>query len=291
MKLVIAATNAVAIPTIETLKREHSLTLVTMPDSYAGRGKALKSSEIANAFPNVLKPNDEVQLAEILHGHDLLITIGYGRILSESILSIPKLGGINLHFSLLPHWRGAAPVQRCIESGESLTGVTVFQMDKGMDTGPIWSQFEYQITESETSATLFNALARIGASAVKVALEKIQNGDIPEPQIGNPTYANKVQKNECIINWNSPAEVIIRKIRAFSYNPGVLTTFRGKILKVEEAESSAAHLPAGVLDSEGKVGTATSAIQLLSVVPSGKRRMAVKDWLNGLKPEPGERFE
>ena len=116
MKLVIAATPKVAIPTINELTKSHQITIVTQPDRPAGRGKQLRSSQIAQTYPNALKPKDESELQKILQGSDLLITIGYGRILSNTTLQIPKYGGINLHFSLLPNWRGAAPVQRAIEA-------------------------------------------------------------------------------------------------------------------------------------------------------------------------------
>ena len=132
MKLVIAATPDVALASIERLKQEHQVTVVTQPDRPAGRGKQLKATPISEIFPDALKPNSEEELAQVISGSDLLITIGYGRLLKPSTLSIPTFGGINLHFSLLPKWRGAAPVQRAIEAGDKESGVTVFQMDSGI---------------------------------------------------------------------------------------------------------------------------------------------------------------
>ena len=167
MKLVIAATPKVAIPTINELTKSHQITIVTQPDRPAGRGKQLRSSQIAQTYPDALKPKDESELQKILQGSDLLITIGYGRILSSASLQIPKYGGINLHFSLLPNWRGAAPVQRAIEAGDRISGVTVFQMDAGMDTGPIWHQIEYEIPTEASSNELFDSLSDLGVEAVK----------------------------------------------------------------------------------------------------------------------------
>jgi methionyl-tRNA formyltransferase len=291
VNLIIAATNAVAIPTIESLREEHSLTIVTMPDSPVGRGKVLTPSAIAIKYPEAQKPNSEPELAEILGGKDLLITIGYGRILKETTLNIPKFGGINLHFSLLPKWRGAAPVQRAIEAGDKRTGVTVFQMDRGMDTGPIWSQIEFNIPELATSVSLFDELSKIGVDAVNQSIMKIAKGEKPMAQTGEATYAGKISKQECIIDWNDSAQVIERKVRAFADNPGVTSKIRDGILKIEEVSVAEESLRPAEINVNGLVGTSTQAIQLIKVTPAGKKTMLVRDWLNGFKVQPGERFE
>lgn len=291
MKLVIAATPAVALPTINFLTREHEIKLVTQPDRPAGRGKGLKPTEVAINFPEAAKPKNENELAELLIGADLLITIGYGRILKDSTLQIPKFGGINLHFSLLPKWRGAAPVQRTIEAGEKITGVTVFQMDSGMDTGPIWDQIEYQIPYGMSSPELFDALAHLGANSVQRTLKKIAEGAKPIAQSGTPTIANKISKNECRIDWQIDADSIIRKIKAFSFNPGVFSFIRGEQIKILDARLGNSELSPGELNSSGEVGCLHGSVQLLTVTPAGRRVMSVSDWLNGFKPELGERFE
>ena len=294
MKLVIAATPKVAIPTINELTKSHQITIVTQPDRPAGRGKRLRSSQIAQTYPNALKPKDESELQKILQGSDLLITIGYGRILSNTTLQIPKYGGINLHFSLLPNWRGAAPVQRAIEAGDRISGVTVFQMDAGMDTGPIWHQIEYEIPTEASSNELFDSLSDLGVEAVKASLLEIEKGSEPVPQNGVPSIARKIDKSECVIEWAKSSDEIWRKVRAFGSNPGVYTTIRGvriKVLEVKPVVNSEVQLPAGSLTPEGIVATGDGAIQLLKIIPSGKSAMLVKDWLNGLKPIPGEAFE
>ena len=291
MKLVIAATSKVAIPTIESLLTEHEVILVSQPDKPAGRGKSLKSSEIAEHFKNVVKPNTELELQTLLKGADLLITISYGRLLSPDTLALPKHGGINLHFSLLPRWRGAAPVQRAIEAGDRISGVTVFQMDKGMDTGPIWTQCEFPIPYGFTSDNLFSELALLGVDAIKESIKLIGEGALPTQQVGQATIAKKVTKEECIINWNEPADLIIRKIRAFGANPGVTTRIRGEVLKILEARQTEVVLPIAQLNSSGQVGTADYALDLITVTPSGRKTMSVSDWLNGFKPTPGEKFE
>ncbi|MEY2597379.1 MAG: hypothetical protein RL182_462, partial [Actinomycetota bacterium] len=240
---------------------------------------------------STIKPENEEQLSEILLGSDLLITIGYGRLLKESTLSIPKFGGINLHFSLLPRWRGAAPVQRAIEAGEKVTGVTVFQMDSGMDTGPIWTQREFEIPYGFNSTDLFDALSHVGTEALLEALNLIMANNSPKPQSGTPTIARKVSKEECRIAWDAQTVAILRKIRAFSANPGVFTFIRGEMIKILSARESEIDLKPGELNKFGQVGTGDGAIQIIEVVPAGKRAMAASDWLNGFKLQPGESFE
>jgi methionyl-tRNA formyltransferase len=291
VKLVVAATPVVAIPTIEELRKDHEVVIVTQPDRPAGRGKQLKPSEVALHFSEVLKPESESELAVILKGSDLLITIGYGRILKPETLSIPTYGGINLHFSLLPRWRGAAPVQRAIEAGDKQTGVTVFQMDAGMDTGPIWVQQSFEIPSGFTSPELFDALSKIGVGAVKESLVKIERGDSPAAQSGSPSVAAKVSKEECRIDWNSSATEILQKIAAFSFNPGVYSFIRGEQIKISKANLTETNLAPGELIATGLVGTKDHAIALLQVTPAGKKSMSASDWLNGFKVQPGERFE
>ena len=291
MKLVVAATPNVAIPTIKKLKLTHEVTLVTQPDRPSGRGKQLKASDVSLAFPEVLKPETETDLQNIISDTDLLITIGYGRLLSTQTLSLPKYGGINLHFSLLPKWRGAAPVQRAIEAGDKVTGVTVFQMDSGMDTGPIWTQEEFQIPYGFSTRELFGSLATIGVGAVEKALALIVAGESPQPQSGVASIARKVQKTECVIDWNQTSEEIVRKIKAFSFNPGVSTTIRNTPMKISDARVGTAKIAIGELSKSGEVGCADGSVQLLHVIPAGKREMSVSDWLNGFKPTPGDHFE
>ncbi len=291
MKIVVAATPNVAIPTIKKLKLIHEVTLVTQPDRPSGRGKQLKASDVSLAFPDVLKPESESDFQSILKEQDLLITIGYGRLLSAATLSLPKFGGINLHFSLLPKWRGAAPVQRAIEAGDKVTGVTVFQMDSGMDTGPIWTQEEFQVPYGYSSRELFGSLAAIGVGAVEKALPLIIAGESPKPQSGDISIARKIQKSECVIDWNLTSEEIVRKIKAFSFNPGVSTSIRNSPIKISDARVGASKLAIGELNKSGEVGSSDGSVQLLHVIPAGKREMSVSDWLNGFKPTLGERFE
>ena len=290
MKLVIAATPKVALPTITQLSKSHEILLVTQPDSASGRGKKIQPTEIGAIFPEAHKPESEAALQELLRGADLLITIGYGRLLPETVINTAKFGGINLHFSLLPKWRGAAPVQRAIEAGDKITGVSVFQMDKGMDTGPIWVQKDFAIQENTSASQLFEALSILGSSAVLETLIAIQNGESPSIQLGEPSIAKKVSKLECIVDWNSDAVSIVRKIKAFSFNPGSTSVIRNESIKLNDAIWSPIQLRVGELSPKGEVGAINGSVQLLNVTPAGKRPMNIKDWLNGFKPVPGDVF-
>ena len=292
MKILIASTSNVAIPTIETLFSEgHQVTLVTLTDRTSGRGNRLIPTEIASRYQNVHKVEDESDLQELLRNQDLLITIAFGWILKEETLSIPKFGGINLHFSLLPKWRGAAPVQRALENGDKVTGVTVFQMDSGMDTGPIWSQLSFEIPENCDATSLFQALSEMGSDAIVQSLTKIEYGELPIKQVGEASIASKITKIEGKLDWTQSSEMLLRKIKAFNPNPGTYTQFRGQILKIIEAKPSEYILRPGEINQFGATGTSTQAIQILFLKPAGKNEMTIKDWLNGYKPNTGELFE
>lgn len=292
MKILIASTSNVAIPTIERLLSEgHQVTLVTLTDRTSGRGNRLIPTEIASRYQTVHKVEDESDLQELLRNQDLLITIAFGWILNEETLHIPKFGGINLHFSLLPKWRGAAPVQRALENGDKITGVTVFQMDSGMDTGPIWSQLSFEIPENSDATSLFQALSEMGGDAIVQSLTKIENGELPIKQVGEASIASKITKIEGKLDWTQSSEMLLRKIKAFNPNPGTYTQFRGQILKIIEAKPSEYILRPGEINQFGATGTSTKAIQILLLKPAGKNEMSIKDWLNGYKPNTGELFE
>lgn len=292
MKIVVAASSRVALPTIEHLQElGHDLIIATMPDRPAGRGLKLQPSEIGLHFPDAIRIDTETDLQKLLKGSELLLTVAYGRILGSETLKIPRFGSINLHFSLLPKWRGAAPVQRAIEAGDEVTGVSVFQMDSGMDTGPIWIQKKFNVLEGFTSTQLFTELSELGKYAVAEAVDLINSGEKAHPQSGEVSIAKKISKEECRLNWNQECDVLLRKIRAFSPHPGTYTHARGQVLKVLDAQSSDISLEPGLINDAGIIGTANKAIQLLTVKPAGKREMSVTDWLNGFKPQPGEHFE
>lgn len=293
MRIAVAATPEVAIPTLDALlASDHELIFViTRPDAPAGRGRALQATPVADwAMANsvkLFKPETSQSLGELIGDLDLVVTIGYGLLLPIEVLEKPNYGFINLHFSLLPRWRGAAPVQRAIEAGDSVTGVTVFQLDAGMDTGPIYLSAQIPLSVSTTSDQLFQSLAILGVEPVLKTLDLIERGETPSPQEdAGATRAYKLSKDEGLIDWNSDAEAINRKINAFNPDPGAWSNFRGQIIKINKVRISNESAIAGVLKAVEKsvyIGTATSALELLEVTPAGKAQMSATSWANGAR--------
>lgn len=295
-----AATPDVAIPTLNWLiTSEHQLlSVITQPDRPAGRGRTLKESVISewareNDVP-CFKPASVTETATLIEGADVLLTIGYGVLLPEELLSIPMHGCLNLHFSLLPRWRGAAPVQRAIEAGDPVSGVTVFQLDPGMDTGPIYSVKRFALDSDITSDELFSELGALGVEAVEDSLNAIKAGIRPEPQKSDgATRAMKISKEECEIDWNLDAQLISQKIRAFTSSPGAWTRFRGEVVKIDSVNISEETLQPGLLKVVNKellVGTSSNAVSIGFLTPAGKSRMDAKSWLNGARLGDGELF-
>ena len=300
MRLCVAATPKVAIPTLDyLLSSNHELiSVITQPDRPSGRGQKSRESEVSQwaAQNNVTchKPQGEQETLAALIDADLLLTIGYGVILPTSVISLPTHGSINLHFSLLPRWRGAAPVQRAIEAGDSVSGVTVFALDEGMDTGPIYLEKRFALDADITSDELLNELADLGVEAVAQTLTLIEQGVRPHAQsLEGATRAMKISKGDAQIDWNQSAEVISQKIRAFTSNPGAWTNFRESTLKVFTPTITDFPLPPGELLLKEKklyIGTSTFAIELGEVQPSGKALMPASSWVNGVRLDSGERF-
>lgn len=301
MQIAVAATPEVALPTLEALlKSDHDLvSVITQPDRPAGRGLALRQSPVAiwakDRGISVSKPNDQAELKLAVSDVDLVITIGFGVIIKEEILNLPKHGFINLHFSLLPKWRGAAPVQRAIEAGDQITGVTVFQLDKGMDTGPIYRQKEIAMPHQATTDSLLQDLAVIGAPVVLDAIGAIEANELPVIQSAvGASRAEKLSKDEARINWTDPAKQIERKIRAFNPSPGAWTTFRDEVIKIESANTGESRQGlTGEILLEAKdlfVVTAEGSLQILRVKPAGKASMDAISWINGARIEQHERF-
>ena len=289
-----------AIPTLNALlDSEHVLAfIITQPDRPAGRGLQLQESEVSQwATSNdihTFKPESSEQLLPLLVDVDVLLTISYGVLLPSQVINAPSYGSLNLHFSLLPRWRGAAPVQRAIEAGDSLSGVTVFALDEGMDTGPIYSVKKFALDSDITSDELFIELADVGVEAVMEALAAIASGTKPTPQNGEgATRAYKLQKSEGEIDWHASAEEISRKVRAFTSNPGAWTTFRGLTMKIDTVSINETKLEPGLIVQEGKkvnVGTGTTSLTIGFCTPAGKQRMDSASWSNGARLTTGEKF-
>ena len=301
MKIAVAASPEVAFPTLEyLLASQHELALViSRPDSQVGRGRELTPTAVSSWATahgiELYRPDKAADFDERLKGFDLVITIGYGVLLPEFILSQPKYGFINLHFSLLPKFRGAAPAQRAIIEGVTETGVTVFQLDAGMDTGPIYLQAKHLIKLNTTAGELLNELAQLGPSAIGQTISAIESGIQPIPQNHSiATGAAKLGKAEAQIDWATSAGQIVNKILGFAPNPGATAKFRGEVLRILRAQVSEVSLPVGEISlTNGSVvvGTSTNAVELLEVTPAGKKAMAASAWANGARFVAGETIE
>ena len=301
MRVAVAASPQVAIPTIEALlSSSHELVrIISQPDRPAGRGKVMTPTPVSQwAVENgveLLRPSNIDEIAQSVEGLDCVLTIGYGLLLPESILQIPSRGFLNLHFSLLPRWRGAAPVQRAIEAGDALSGVTVFQLDAGMDTGPIYTVHRYALDSDITSDELLAELGEVGVGAALEALDLVAQGVRPEPQSGDgATRAYKLTREEGQIGWNQQAELVSAKIRAFTSNPGAWTHFRGSVIKVSSPRISEVVLEPGEISSREKkvlIGTATKALEIGVITSAGKAPISASSWANGARLIEGERCE
>jgi methionyl-tRNA formyltransferase len=303
VRIGVAATPWVAVPTLEWLSStEHELVLIiTQPDRPAGRGRDLRESSVgawgrAHQL-KVLKPESPESLVAELSGVDLVISIGYGVILPLSVISIPEFGFINLHFSLLPSWRGAAPVQRAILNGDSTSGVTVFQLDAGMDTGPIFISAPVQIESNDSSADVLEKMAALGPTVIEKTLDLISRQISPVPQRSDGvSYAPKIRKEEGKIAWESSALIIDRQVRALTPAPGAWTIWRGEKLKISKIHIR----PSGIILKEGEISTVDGSVlvgcgtqEVVSIeglTPAGKKLMCATEWINGARLSVGESF-
>jgi methionyl-tRNA formyltransferase len=300
MRLGVAATPEVALPTLNWIKTSgHTLVrVISQPDKPTGRGQEMNSSPVSQwaklNSTELVNPTTVGDIDKALLDLDLLITIGYGRILPGATLSIPKFGCINLHFSLLPKYRGAAPVQRAIQAGETESGVTVFALDPGMDTGPIYSSITVPIPPTMRSYELLQQLSVVGIEAVKDALIAIESGVAPVAQTGEASMAAKITREEAKLDWNSTAHALVNKIRAFYPQPQAWTIFRGQPLKISLAKifESDLMLQPGelrVVGNECCIGTNDAVLVLQRLTPAGKKEISALDWSRGARFESSER--
>jgi len=299
--LAFAGTPDVAVPSFEALlaSRHEVVAVITRPDAPAGRGRALRPSPVKEraleAGLEVLAPKHprdeefQVRLAEL--EVDVVPVVAYGALVPRSALDIPRVGWVNLHFSLLPAWRGAAPVQHAVLAGDEVTGATTFLIEEGLDTGPFFGMLTEQIRPHDTSGDLLGRLAAAGAGLLVATLDGLEEGTIhavPQPPEG-VSLAPKIRVEDARVDWTAPALRVDRVIRACTPAPGAWTTFRGRRVKLGPVAVTASQLDPGVLDGD-LVGTATRAVRLGTLRPEGKSEMAAADWLRGLRPEPGEAF-
>ena len=302
MRIVFAGTPDFAAEHLKVLL-EHKLNVVavyTQPDRPAGRGKKLMASPVKQLAEqhdlpvyqpaNFKDPSDVNELASLKP--DLMVVVAYGLLLPQAVLDIPTQGCINSHASLLPRWRGAAPIQRALEAGDTTTGVTVMQMEAGLDTGPMLHKVETPIMPSDTGGSLHDRLMDIGAQAVVDTIEQISRnqitGRVQDDSLA--CYAHKLSKEEALINWDQSAEDIVRKIRAFNPFPMCFTLLgdhRIRVIKAQVHPQSHYSLPGTILtinDQGILVACKQFAICLEQVQLPGKKPMNVSDLLNGKHP-------
>ena len=301
MQLIFAGTPEFSLPSLRALlDAGHTVRAVyTQPDRPAGRGKELRASAVKQfarerglqvRTPPTLK-DASAQAALAALKPDAMIVVAYGLLLPQAVLDIPRFGCINVHASLLPRWRGAAPIARAIEAGDAMTGVTIMQMAAGLDTGPMLSAVETPIAPEDNAQRLHDRLADLGAHALVTALGAIEAGTAaPTPQDdARATYAKKLTRDEARLDWSLPASVLERKVRAFNPVPMAFTTLNAETLRVHAAHVIAGTgVPGTVLHSNANgivVATGQDALALDTVQIQGRRVLRAHEFLNG-RPLP-----
>lgn len=285
--------------------------VLTQPDRPAGRGLQLQASAVKQfaqahgipvAQPVSLRldgkyPQVAAEAHETLRSvqADVMVVAAYGLILPRSILTIPKYGCINIHGSLLPRWRGAAPIQRAIEAGDAQTGVTIMQMEEGLDTGPMLLMESLPIAANDTAGSLHDKLATLGAKLIGQALRQMEEGNLPanpQPEEG-VTYAAKILKEEAALDFHQPAAIVARKIRAFNPFPGASARFNEHTLKLwcaEETTTATTGTPGEVVQTDGNgivVTCGEGAIRLTELQKPGGKRLSAAEFLKGFTLEGG----
>ena len=313
MDIVFCGTPQFAVPTLQALTNEaagHRVRLVvTQPDRPSGRGMEVSAPPVKQLAqrlglevtqPDKIKNNLEFRgrLEEIRP--EAIVVVGYGRIIPQWMIDLPPLGNINLHGSLLPKYRGAAPVQWAIASGETVTGATTMRIDAGLDTGDILLQRETPIAPEDTALTVGPRLAEMGAPLMVETLAGLQAGTItPRKQDSSQaSLAPILKKEDGLMDFRRSAREVWNRLRGFQPWPGAYTTFRGKNLSVWEAAAGARRQASGVRPGELRVDSDRlfvacgegSELELLTVQPEGKKRMAARDFVHGYRPKTGERL-
>ncbi|MFE3447956.1 methionyl-tRNA formyltransferase [Nonomuraea sp. NPDC059194] len=310
MRLVFAGTPETALPSLRALidsPRHEVVAVVTRPDARAGRGRALHPSPVADLAAaegiEVLRPakvNDPAFLDRLKElAPDCCPVVAYGALLPQAALDIPRHGWVNLHFSLLPAWRGAAPVQHAVLHGDEITGAATFQIVKELDAGPVYGVVTEEIKATDTSGELLARLAESGAELLAATLDGVEDGTLqarPQPLDG-VSVAPKLTVDDAQIDWSAPAMRVDRLVRACTPNPGPWTTFRGQRIKIGPVRlatsASTERLEPGEL-VVGKnivlVGTGTHPVELSEVQPQGKRLMTAGEWARGVRVTATDRL-
>ncbi|MSY02732.1 MAG: methionyl-tRNA formyltransferase [Actinobacteria bacterium] len=305
VQLSVASSSLVSLPIIEAiLESDHVIgSIITNPDKPTGRGKKIEPNDLAKwaeakGLP-LAKPGDTSELNRHLLDvqPQLIVTVAYGRLIPVELLHGPRFGWINLHFSVLPKLRGAAPVQWAILNGDRTTGYTIFKLDKGMDTGPVYLSKEVNIGESDTTPILLEKLGRLAAPDLLDVISTIGKTRATPQPLSGVSLAPKISKDMARINWSSDTETILRQNRALSDNPGIWSTFNGEriaLYGIEEVLLSNSLKAAGdieVVENKLLVRTGDSVVAIDEVIPAGKKRMSAEDFARGARLAAGSKFE
>jgi methionyl-tRNA formyltransferase len=307
LDLIFCGTPRFAVPTLERLvAADHRIHLVvTQPDRPKGRGLELVASPVKQSAeklnlpitqPDRIKTNNEFREQLSALKPDAIVVVGYGRIIPQWMLDLPPLGNINLHASLLPKYRGAAPIQWAIANGETVTGNTTMRIDAGLDTGDILLQKEFPIAKEDTAETLAPPLSAMGADLLVETLAGLQAGAIhPSPQDNSrATLAPILKKEDGLIDFSRTAQEILNRLRGFQPWPGAHTKFRGKNLQILKAHPTHENMPPAELKVSGDlllVGCAqNTSLEILELQLEGKKRTSTKDFLHGYRPKEKEKL-
>ncbi|HET9308013.1 MAG TPA: methionyl-tRNA formyltransferase [Candidatus Sulfotelmatobacter sp.] len=305
LSLIFCGTPPFAVPTLETLVAagHHVLLVVTQPDRPKGRGLELVASPVKQSAlklnlpitqPDRIKANDEFRDHLAALHPDAIIVVGYGRIIPQWMLDLPPLGNINLHASLLPKYRGAAPIQWAIANGETVTGVTTMRIDAGLDTGDILLQKEFPIAPDDTAEKLSPRLAAIGADLIVETLQGLQSRAIQpcKQDDSQSSLAPILKKEDGLIDFSRTATEILNRLRGFQPWPGAYTKFRGKTLQILKVRPATDAFPPAELHTTSDrllVGCGdNTALELLELQLEGKKRTPAQAFLQGYRPKPGE---
>jgi methionyl-tRNA formyltransferase len=308
MRVLFAGTPQAAVPSLHALlASEHEVVgVLTRPDARSGRGRRRAPSPVRAAAEQagvpVLTPTTlrDPEVGRVLRdlAPDVCPVVAYGVLVPPDLLTVPRLGWVNLHFSVLPAWRGAAPVQRAIMAGDTMTGATTFLLEEGLDTGPVLGTLTEPVRPTDTAGDLLDRLAHAGAGLLVSTLDALERGEVvpvPQPSEG-VSHAPRITVDDALVRWGRPAYAVDRQIRGCTPAPGAWTTFRGERLKVHPvqlADDTAAPLPAGGLRvgrHEVLVGTGAGAVRLGTVQPQGRAAMPAADWARGARPDEDERL-
>lgn len=310
MRIAFFGTSSFAVPALTSLADAgHEVAVVvTQPDRPSGRGRYIKFGPVKQAAldlnipilqPNRVKSSDFQEEFASFGGFDAAVCAAFGQIIPKNVLDIPRFGFINIHPSLLPKYRGAAPIQRAIMAGEEVTGMTIMQMDAGLDTGPIFMQRQCPIYPSENAGELSVRLSLMGAEMTLEVLESLGSGKLtPQPQNDDlATYALPIELEDTIINWTEPASHTICRIRGVSPRPGAQTKWKGQILKIISTSliENESHYPnpgavIAVVPEGLHVATGTGSILLKEVQPENRRKMSAADFARGARIRSGDRL-